>query len=421
LLSGTSLPALARLACTPKEKTMQLRFSRLGLGLALTIFTLAAQAGADTLAPLPEGYSGHGGMSAYRITPEIYAYHYDHGFSGGDAMGWDPQLQFVWSRVAAAKACGVDAVPESAIVAKLVARYGQSDTVHEMVGIGFHQAQIEAAKAQFCTATRLDQVWALLPQFVQGQFETSAAAPSQAEATAPTERVPAAAALAASAAAPPDAAPAPADATLAASAWTSRIDLRSYVGASEDGTTNGDEVLRVVRREHTGRAIGLQVAVGLLTRSAGGFTFEKEHLRGEKVKDIANPGVDLQPDRLRERMQAYFTAHPSALPAQQTRLDLASGDWLLVYQSLSDNQSAYELRYYLMIATPPKKISFFKSTPGTVVVTCQPQPQVASLEEWEADHYAMVRKTAQAYVDQCAQQFAERLPAVFPEPAIAGL
>jgi hypothetical protein len=201
LLSGTSLPALARLACTPKEKTMQLRFSRLGLGLALTIFTLAAQAGADTLAPLPEGYSGHGGMSAYRITPEIYAYHYDHGFSGGDAMGWDPQLQFVWSRVAAAKACGVGAVPESAIVAKLVARYGQSDTVHEMVGIGFHQAQIEAAKAQFCTATRLDQVWALLPQFVQGQFETSAAAPSQAEATAPTERVPAAAALAASAAA----------------------------------------------------------------------------------------------------------------------------------------------------------------------------------------------------------------------------
>jgi len=388
--------------------------SRIGLGLLLTIATLVARADTDTLSPLPAGYSGHGGMSAHSIRPEIYAYHYDHSFSGADAMGWDPQLQFVWSRVAAAKACGVDAVPESAIVAKLVARYGQSDTVHEMVGIGFHQAQIEAAKAQFCTAARLGQVRALLPQFVQGQFETSAAAPSQAEATAPTESVPAAAALAASAAAPPDA-------KLAASAWTSRIDLRSYVGASEDGTTNGDEVLRVVRREHTGRAIGLQVAVGLLTRSVGGFTFEKEHLRGEKIKDIANPGMDLQPDRLRERMQAYFTAHPSALPAEQTRLDVASGDWLLVYQALGENQSAYELRYHVRIATPPKKTSFFKSAPGTAVVTCQPEPQVASLEEWEADHYAMVRRTAQAYVDQCAQQFAERLPAVFPEPAIAVL
>jgi hypothetical protein len=55
------------------------------------------------------------------------------------------------------------------------------------------------------------------------------------------------------------------------------------------------------------------------------------------------------------------------------------------------------------------------------VATCQPEPQVASLAEWEADHYAMVRKTAQAYASQCAQQFAEWLPSVFPEPAIAGL
>ncbi|MBN6150408.1 hypothetical protein JR065_08650 [Xanthomonas sp. AmX2] len=125
---------------------MHPHLSRIGLGLLLTLAASAVRADAEALAPLPAGYSGHGGMTVYSIKPEVYAYHYDHGFSGDDAMGWDPHLQFVWSRVAAAKACGADAVPETEIVAKLVARYGQSDTVHEMVGIGFHQAQIEAAK-----------------------------------------------------------------------------------------------------------------------------------------------------------------------------------------------------------------------------------------------------------------------------------
>jgi hypothetical protein len=38
------------------------------------------------------GYSGKGGMSAYAIKPNVYEYHYDHGFTGPDAMGWNPNL-----------------------------------------------------------------------------------------------------------------------------------------------------------------------------------------------------------------------------------------------------------------------------------------------------------------------------------------
>ncbi|MCW1776925.1 hypothetical protein NB693_21360 [Pantoea ananatis] len=86
--------------------------SAAAFALMLGPVVCVAQA-ADAVQP-PPGYSGHGGMTAYSIKPDIYAYHYDHGFDGDDAMGWDPGLQFVWSRAAAAKACGVDAVPEKA-------------------------------------------------------------------------------------------------------------------------------------------------------------------------------------------------------------------------------------------------------------------------------------------------------------------
>ena len=69
------------------------------------------------------GYSGHGGMTAYDIAPNVYEYHYDHGFTGEDAMGWKPELQFIWSRFGAAEACGLPYDSEAALAA-LQQKYG---------------------------------------------------------------------------------------------------------------------------------------------------------------------------------------------------------------------------------------------------------------------------------------------------------
>ena len=78
------------------------------------------------------GYLGHGGMTAYDIAPNVYEYHYDHGFTGEDAMGWKPELQFIWSRFGAAEACGLP-----------------YDSVH---------AAQAKANANFCTPKRVQQL-----------------------------------------------------------------------------------------------------------------------------------------------------------------------------------------------------------------------------------------------------------------------
>lgn len=115
------------------------------------------------------GYKGSGGMSARAIKPNVYEYHYDKGFTGADAMGWDPNLQFAWSRIAAASACGV-AVDQAKAMNALQAQYDQDPMIQEIVGIGFHEAQIKANK-QFCTPARVEAVTQLVPSLEDGSFE----------------------------------------------------------------------------------------------------------------------------------------------------------------------------------------------------------------------------------------------------------
>lgn len=113
-------------------------------------------------------YKGKGGMSAYKIEPNVYEYHYDKGFSGPDAMGWNPNAQFAWSRVAAAKACGIDVSVEK-LLPLLIVKFGEDKLVHEMIGIGFHEAQIKA-NSKFCNPERVEELKTVIPEFNSGAF-----------------------------------------------------------------------------------------------------------------------------------------------------------------------------------------------------------------------------------------------------------
>ena len=113
-------------------------------------------------------YKGKGGMAAHKIKPNVYEYHYDKGFLGPDAMGWDPNLQFAWSRFAAAKTCGLDVSIEKAIP-NLIAEFQQDKLTHEMIGIGFHHAQSKV-NPKFCTEDRVNELKALLHDLEGGNF-----------------------------------------------------------------------------------------------------------------------------------------------------------------------------------------------------------------------------------------------------------
>lgn len=107
-------------------------------------------------------------MSNYQIKAKQYEYHYDHGFTGGDAAGWDPNLQYAWSRTAAAKACGIK-IDTNKVIANLIKSFGHDDMIHEMVGIQFHEAQILSNK-EFCTSQRTNELQVIAPKLEAGKF-----------------------------------------------------------------------------------------------------------------------------------------------------------------------------------------------------------------------------------------------------------
>lgn len=113
-------------------------------------------------------YSGSGGMTAYKIEPAVYLYHYQHGFTGPDSMGWDPSLQWVWSRLGAAKTCGVP-FAEDRMIDKLVAQYGHGQLEHGTLGIGFHHQQSRGVVG-FCTPARMAEVQEAMRAYESGNF-----------------------------------------------------------------------------------------------------------------------------------------------------------------------------------------------------------------------------------------------------------
>ncbi|MFO3705582.1 hypothetical protein ACI6Q5_11460 [Xanthomonas codiaei] len=353
---------------------------------------------------VPPGYAGQGGMTLQEIDPAIYAYHYDHGFVGEDAMGWDPALQFAWSRIAAAKVCAQQS-PSDALIAKLVEQYGKDAVVHQINGIGFHEAQMRAAST-FCTPTRSAEATAVVPAFAGGDFSTATAYAAAAEAGTVS--------LAAAEGQPSSQAHADAGAVIAPSAdWALRLPLHAVMRVGSNGLPNGDEMLRVVRRGHTGAVVGLQIATSLFARGIAVSTFNKGQLKGEKMEGVGNPGYQLQRDAVNAYLKTYFTGHPTALPVDPFPLHVLISDWLLVYQSLADAKSPYELRYATTIGG--ERSGFLKRKANPVSLDCAPTPRTASLEEWEANDYALVKEAAQAYSDECAAKFAERLPQWFPD------
>ncbi|WLF83012.1 hypothetical protein [Moraxella sp. ZY210820] len=113
-------------------------------------------------------YSGKGGMTAYSIDSNTYKYHYDNGFTGVDAMGWDSNLQYAWSRTAGAKTCGM-AVDSKKIITFLAKKYGHDEFIHEINGIDFHFIQQQKIK-DFCNERRVAELKQVIPQMMNGQF-----------------------------------------------------------------------------------------------------------------------------------------------------------------------------------------------------------------------------------------------------------
>lgn len=118
-----------------------------------------------------DDYSGTGGMTEYSIKSNAYLYHYKNGFTGVDAMGWDPDLQHIWSRLGAALTCGIS-FDKPYVVKRLKDKYGHSEIVHDMNGIQFHYLQSKKI-ANFCTPERITELEKVIHDFSDEQNQIS--------------------------------------------------------------------------------------------------------------------------------------------------------------------------------------------------------------------------------------------------------
>lgn len=363
-------------------------------------------------------YAGKGGMKAHKIESHVYEYHYDHGFSDEDAMGWDPDLQFAWSRLAAAKACNIEHGPQAAVIDHLIQSFGQSESVHEIVGIGFHLAQIQF-NPSFCTSKRKAEIVHLMPEYDRGSFpvspqgfdsrtEEAGAADVVSDAASSTEEI--SSVEVAEVHADPGSSVPPVSTALL-------LPFSYRTGNGENGRESGDGVLRVVRRAHAGRAAGLQVLSSALLGGVSGVGFGKSQLHGEKINSIPNPGQDVLQTALRSKLDEYFSLYPEKLPSSPLPLNVSGHDWVLMYQELTNSDTSYELRYSAYVSGPSKKTGFLRFEPSPVALECRPTPKVASLEEWELDDYAAVRVAASEYAAQCSEDFERRLATWFQAPS----
>ena len=113
-------------------------------------------------------YSGVGGMTKHKIKSKVYKYHYDNGFTGVDALGWDSNLQYAWSRTGAALTCNID-INKKLILKNMTEKYGQFDFIHDVNGIGFHHLHSKKVK-KFCTEERVNEILNVIPKFEAGDF-----------------------------------------------------------------------------------------------------------------------------------------------------------------------------------------------------------------------------------------------------------
>lgn len=180
------------------------------------------------------------------------------------------------------------------------------------------------------------------------------------------------------------------------------------VGAGAKGRQAGDAELRVVRRGHTGRAIGLQIATGLL--GGGAMGFGKNQLHGERIKEIPNPGTDVLQDALRTQVEQWQAQNPQRVIDQPLIVELQGSDWVLMYQELDQADTPYELRYSTRIALRSPSRGLLKGAESYGSFTCMPTPVVQTYPAWADGDFAGVRDVRARYVADCAQQFAQLLP-----------
>lgn len=204
--------------------------------------------------------------------------------------------------------------------------------------------------------------------------------------------------------------------------WEDQVPVETALWPGSRGQSAGTRELRLVQRSTTGKVVASQVALSLLGRGMAGQTFNKENLRGSRVKSVPSPAFGPMQEQVHAALADYFSAHPAAVPAEYSPIQLTVKEFSLIYSELDDAQTDYVLQQDIDIGFPIVLTRFRQQPRAGEGANCSlTDPVSAPLETWQADDYAHARQVAQQHAEQCVGRFVAMLPQLFPDPQQAAV
>ena len=199
--------------------------------------------------------------------------------------------------------------------------------------------------------------------------------------------------------------------------WEEQVPVEVELWPGTPGHAAGTRELKLVQRSTTGKVVASQVALSLLTRSISGQGFNKENLRGTKVRSVPNPAFGPMPEQVQSALADYFAAHPAAVPAEYSPIQLTVKEFSLIYRELGDENTDYVLQQEIDIGFPILRTRFRQLPGAGEGAKCRMDESVsAPLETWQADDYAYARQVVEQHASQCVSSFVAMLPQLFPDP-----
>lgn len=187
----------------------------------------------------------------------------------------------------------------------------------------------------------------------------------------------------------------------------SSISLYSgFISTEMNNNQHPDVHLREVTPTHTGVGVGINMLTSVLAGGLAASTFSKEGLKGNSIDTLPEPTKTYLTPKAKPIISAWLEKNGNGYQYKEA-LNITAAQWLLVYQDLSANDSNYELRYTVKFYKKPEGSNMFSSF---VVAECTPKPDTAKLADWQANGYALVKKTTEKYMDSCLLELDNQLP-----------
>lgn len=191
--------------------------------------------------------------------------------------------------------------------------------------------------------------------------------------------------------------------------WTERVRITNDGKAMPYKERIRDSVLRIVTPEHS-QSLNRSLLARVFGDNRPQYDLRNE-LPGDQVASLPSPAITLLPSMAKGVIAGYFAHVPDALPAQPTTVQFAADRWVLVHQGhhLRENP-AYRLEHHTYI--------YLWRNDGSIgeVISCSNSGRSNTLDQWQADDYAMVEQSAVLLALECAGKLARALPRFYPPP-----